>query len=264
MRTRSLVFAAAAVLWYTALAGAADLAKIDRKIAKEPTYQTKSPRYCLLVFGPEARTRVWLVQDGDVLYVDRNGNGDLTEDGEHVTSKQKDLAWFEAGDIRDGSLTHTGLSIIRASTTLEGVGNAKEFERIKSLSPECWVWTVRVKAERSHDDDRPLPKHIGYVVNGDGTGWLAFGTRPENAPIIHFNGPWTLELQDVKQRLVPGQQSNLQIGVGTPGLEPGTFTWVLYPGTIPNDVYPVAKVTFPPGALGEKPTTKEFTLKSRC
>jgi len=41
-----------------------DLNKIERTIAKEPVYQTKSPRYCLLVFGPEAKTRVWLVLDG--------------------------------------------------------------------------------------------------------------------------------------------------------------------------------------------------------
>ena len=48
----------------TATAGP-DLARIDRVIRKEPGYQTKAPRYCLLAFGPEARTRVWLVLDGD-------------------------------------------------------------------------------------------------------------------------------------------------------------------------------------------------------
>ena len=37
---------------------AVDLTKIDRAIAKEPVYKSKSPRYCLLVFGPEAKTRV--------------------------------------------------------------------------------------------------------------------------------------------------------------------------------------------------------------
>src|SRR5262249_23919582 len=65
-------------------AAATDLTKIDRTVGKEPAYQTKSPRYCLLVFGPEAKARVWLVLDGDTLYVDRNGNGDLTEEGESV------------------------------------------------------------------------------------------------------------------------------------------------------------------------------------
>ena len=57
------------------------LKKIDRKIGKEPVY-AKSPKYCLVVFGAEAKFRVWLIIDGDALYVDLNGNGDLTEKGE--------------------------------------------------------------------------------------------------------------------------------------------------------------------------------------
>src|SRR5215475_2825826 len=61
-----------------------DLTKVDRVIAKEPKYQNQ-PRYALLVFGPKADRRAWLVMDGeDVLYVDRNGNGDLPEEGERV------------------------------------------------------------------------------------------------------------------------------------------------------------------------------------
>src|ERR1700732_1954245 len=79
---------------------AADLSKIDRTIAKEPKYQSK-PKYCLLVFGPEAKTRVWLVLDGDVLYVDRNGNGDLTEAGERVTADKE-------GVFQIGRITETG------------------------------------------------------------------------------------------------------------------------------------------------------------
>src|SRR5262245_3812764 len=63
----------------------ADLAKIERTVAKEPNYQGK-PKYCLLVFGPEANFRVWLVLDGAVLYMDRNGNGDLTEPDKRVTA----------------------------------------------------------------------------------------------------------------------------------------------------------------------------------
>jgi hypothetical protein len=51
---------------------AADLTKVDRTIIKEPTYEGK-PKYCLLVFGAEAKARVWLALDGDTLYVDRDG-----------------------------------------------------------------------------------------------------------------------------------------------------------------------------------------------
>src|SRR5260221_55230 len=78
---------------------AADLAKVDRTIIREPAYQS-TPKYCLMVFGPEARTRVWLVQDGDTLYVDRNGNGDLTDAGEKVAAKVNPRATAEEGDRR--------------------------------------------------------------------------------------------------------------------------------------------------------------------
>jgi hypothetical protein len=44
---------------------AADLAKVDRSIKKEPAYQSKSPKYCLVVIGPEAKTRIWLVRGPD-------------------------------------------------------------------------------------------------------------------------------------------------------------------------------------------------------
>src|SRR5262245_59581048 len=86
------------LLWsalFLSPAVAADLTKIERVICKEPIYQSKSPKYCLLVFGPEAETRVWLVLDlvsepweadggKNALHVDRNGNGDLTERGKRV------------------------------------------------------------------------------------------------------------------------------------------------------------------------------------
>src|SRR5262245_52886843 len=72
----------------TAAAGwpaqAADLGSIKRVILKEPVYEG-TPRYCLVVFGKDADTRIWLVQDGGILYVDRNGNGDLTEPEDKVT-----------------------------------------------------------------------------------------------------------------------------------------------------------------------------------
>src|SRR5262245_32085543 len=74
-------------------ATATDLAKVPRTIAKEPAYETKNPRYCLLVFGENASPRVWLVLDGDTLYVDRKGNGDLTGKDSKVS-----LPKFEGGE----------------------------------------------------------------------------------------------------------------------------------------------------------------------
>ncbi len=68
-----------------------DFDRLERKIEKEPKYKVQ-PLYALFVFGPEAKTRIWAVLDKsntmydfyDVLYFDRNGDGDLTQDGERI------------------------------------------------------------------------------------------------------------------------------------------------------------------------------------
>jgi hypothetical protein len=264
MRTHSLLAATALLLG--SLAHAADLANIERKIAREPAYQTKTPKYCLLVFGLDARSRAWLVQDGTTLYVDRNGNGDLTEAGKRVQIKQQNDSYrsFEAGDITIDGLTHTGLSVMQMKASAESVGNDQEWQRIKKSGPEPWTWWVRITAERSANDPRNLPKKISYVINGDGAGMLLFADRPQDAPIIHLGGPFTLALQDRKQRLIAGDKTMLQIGVGPEGVGPGTFAFVLYPNLIPNDVYPVAAITFPAKSPGQEPLQCKYTLKERC
>jgi hypothetical protein len=63
------------------LAFCQDASKLERKIAKEPRYESKAPWYCLLLFGAKAKAKVWMVLDGEKLYVDHNGTGDLTEPG---------------------------------------------------------------------------------------------------------------------------------------------------------------------------------------
>src|SRR5207237_238026 len=213
----------------------------------EPAYQSKAPKYCLLVFGLDAKTRVWLVQDGDTLYVDRNGDGDLTGAGKRVKVKQQDNSFrsFEAGDLTVGGLTHTGLRVMQMKATPESVGNDQEWERVKKSGPGPWTWSVYITAERDASDKRDLPRKVGYVINGDGAGMLLFAGRPQDAPVIHLNGPFTLGLQDRKQRFIPGEKTMLQIGVGPQGVGPGTFAFVLYPNTIPDTAYPEAEITFP-------------------
>ena len=65
------LLAAVASLGFASRLTAADLSKIDRTIPKEPAYATKAPRYCLLVFGPDAAHlagfynhygRVWVIK----------------------------------------------------------------------------------------------------------------------------------------------------------------------------------------------------------
>lgn len=245
---------------------ASDLRGIDRTIAKEPAYPSKSPRYCLLVFGLEAKTRVWLVEDGDTLYVDRNANGDLTEKDEKIvlTDRSDSHGRFPPVEIKADGLTHSNLVVTRMKATKDFVGNDAEWQRVERESPEHWVWWITIDTQRSANDPRPVPQKISYVINGDGKGMLVFGSSPKTAPIIHLNGPWSLGLQDAKQQLCVGRDSTLQIGVGTQGVGPGTFAFVLYPNTIPKDAYPVAEVTFPAKSSNDPPIKKLFTLKERC
>src|SRR5260370_31732549 len=90
-------------------AWSADLSKIDRAIGKEPAYKGKQ-KYCLLVFGTEAKYRAWVVIDDEAVYVDRNGSGDLTENGKRVPWKRPSVL---AGDLSfdDGKVRYTNLTI---------------------------------------------------------------------------------------------------------------------------------------------------------
>ena len=174
-------------------ARAADLTKIDRTIAKEPAYKAK-PKYCLLVFGPEAKTRVWLVMDGDVLYVDRNGNGDLTEKGErHVGAKIPEGIKWHIGDILevDGKTRHTDLRVWRAS------GSFLLFLRT---------------ADGIH------------LEVGNEFGALPFSNNPKDAPIVHLAGPLTFLLGS-PPKLVRGKDAHFIALVGTEGLGQGTATY---------------------------------------
>jgi hypothetical protein len=261
----------ALVLW-PALAVAADLGQVDRTIRKEPVYRGK-PHYCLLVFGPRADTRVWLVLDlvsepwdprggKDVLYVDRNGTGDLTEQGKRVAVtmrsgkrigpfSRREHTWyaprFAAGAIteRDGRARHTNLQV-----DVQGgyVGPYRP----------CQV-SLKVAGR-------------GRQVAGGNL--LRFGDRPQDAPVIHFNGPLVLRpametgVMHVpnqglpyyeEEALVRGRASNLYVQVGTPGLGRGTFVPVPV-ASVPNDRHPVAELVFP----GDKPQRARVVLQGRC
>jgi hypothetical protein len=101
-----------------------DLARVERRIAREPAYRSGQPLYGLYLFGPQARTRVWAVLDRsrpraagyDVLYIDRDADGDLTGPGKRIEGKADgDGMTFVIGSFTD-PLTgqkHTELTVTR-------------------------------------------------------------------------------------------------------------------------------------------------------
>ena len=224
---------------------AAELTKIDRTIKKEPAYQSKTPKYCLLVFGPEAKTRVWLVLDGDTLYIDRNGNGDLTDEGEHVEKKKGKLAQFMAGDVLDvdGKTKHTGVLVMQQ--TEEG----------QTLT----FVTAMVGG-----------KHT-FMAGLDSSGLLQLADKPQDAPIIHFGGKLRMGLnakfsESQKEELIRSDKGEeVYAWVGTPGLGNGTFAAIMHQvGGIPANVHPIAEIEFPNKEADGPPIKAKFILKERC
>jgi hypothetical protein len=250
-------------------AWAADLTKIERFIAKEPRYQTRTPEYCLLVFGPEAKTRVWLVRDGDTLYVDRNGNGDLTEPGEKVAadarqSKPGENAYtFQAGDVRVGKHLHKDLSISMVKLA-DFVDVDEAVKAHVSKNPQARGYMVAMEMEIPGLAGKGEGgRVIQQAVFADYNGLLRFAANPFDAPIIHLGGPLQISLAH-PQRLQIGRSVDVVLGVGTPGVGPGTMAFVFYDGVIPQSAYPKLEVTYPPVKEGESPFKELYELRARC
>lgn len=246
-----------------------DLSKVERKIAKEPEYKSKAPKYCLLVFGPEAAMRVWLVLDGDTLYVDRNGNGDLTELGERIPATEDGHSnrpdgppSFEVSDIREGELIHKNLrlSVINIDYL------ADERDQVRALlkkSPKARGYALSLEVE--------MPGWKGHCVGGrveqlisimDVNGVLQFGNSPDEAPLIHFRGPWQVTLYG-KHTLTVGREQDLYLAVGTPGVGPGTTAFLSY-DLIPRTAFPHVAVVYAASGDGAPPVRESYELPDRC
>jgi hypothetical protein len=268
MRSASLILALTPIL--VPRAGAADLTRVERHIAREPAYRTGAPKYCLLVFGPEAKTRVWLVLDGDTLYVDRNGNGDLTEAGEKVAAKagvttdpKEGIYFFEAGAIHDGKRTHKNLQVLVSKLDYH-TDRDKQVKDYLAKDPKARGYSVGIDLEMRGFKGRGIGGRVEQFVSfRDIRGILKFADRPGDAPVIHFGGPWQVTLFESK-RLTAGRETELVLGVGTPGLGAGTFAYVAYEGVIPKSAYPRVEITYPPRRPGVPPLKELYELKDRC
>jgi WD40 repeat protein len=246
---------------------AADLSQIDRKITKEPAYKSKR-KYCLLVFGPEAKTRVWLVQDGDIMYVDCNGNGDLTEAGEKFTADLRDGIdegeyTFTVGDIVDGTRLHKALSVGVSKIDLF---LAEQFALAKVLpakDPKARGYCISIDMEMPGRRGTGVGSRVRqHLFFGDAQGILQFADQPQDAPIIHFGGPLQATLFR-PQRLTIGRERDVVLGVGTPGLGTGTTAFIDYKGVIPEEAHPTLEVIYPPKQPGEPPVRERYEPKRR-
>lgn len=249
----------------SAAAAAVDLTKIERTIAREPAYRDK-PKYCLLVFGPEAKTRVWLVQDGATLYVDRNGNGDLTEEGEKVAAEKRrdrdadDRNYtFAAGELREGGRRHLNLSVLVTDLNRASPAAKALLER----DAQARQYNLQLEVEMPGYQGLGTGGRIVQGAGSDSKGLLQFADRPQDAPIIHIGGPWTMGFyRPTTLWLDRGNEPDLIFG--TPGLGAGSFAYVGYEGVVPDNLAPRIEITFPPRKPGGSPAIAGYELKERC
>jgi RNA polymerase sigma factor (sigma-70 family) len=252
-----------------------DLTKIDRTIRKEPAYINK-PRYCLLVLGMKAETKIWLVIDGDRLYMDRNGNGDLTEVGKQVVGKRPispDILEIHTGPFTeaDGKTKHSDLVVSQYF--------ARQYGHL--------VNTVAL-------DD--FLGRLGLTTNGEGE--CSFADSAKDGPIIHMNGPLTMRAfqvsvdengtgsklkeisypkvglidyrvesngKEVPYKLKAGEQiTELHVQLGTPGLGKGTFAAIAVEKAFPKHLHPIAELAVPSRADPSKMLKTENLLNKRC
>ncbi len=215
-----------------------DLSKVDRRLI-EPAGLVKS-RYCLLVFGPQAKSRVWLVVDGETIYVDRNGNGDLREAGEALPpserSDEKQVGGYQQWTYSLGDLTPDGQSEKHAG----------------------------LKLVRYREDDGPINSVLSVWVGGTTlqyAGWgPLFTDSRETAPIIHFGGPVLPKPLRGSALRLHEEHQEIHFCLGTPGLGDHSFAYVGYE-TVPAYINPVVEVTWPSEGTGLK---ERFALTRRC
>jgi hypothetical protein len=240
-----------------------DLTKVDRVIAKEPKYQSQ-PRYALLVFGPKADIRAWLVMDGeDVLYVDRNGNGDLTEEGERVGV---DAEATKKINVAPGA--YKGMNVFDLGTVGGQRLRLDFWVRNKDYVPTDNFYKTILKERRENDWENASL----YRISSDGSqaqNPILFAPRSADAQVTNLRGLLTIRPKwDDRQRIKSEGESDFDVNIGSICLPPRNCKYPLFSplttSEVPKDLHPRAVFEFPNKEAGKPAITVEVVLNQRC
>ena len=242
------------------------LRKVAAKLTKEVEYR-HAPMYSLLVFGADAEHQHWLVVDGNILYIDRNGNGDITDSEDMILIDQKatDKQPISASDefLESGSFK---------VTELEGY----DFEL------NVWFENPEFVPEANEDkwitDWRKQKKANGWL---NSTLWrknettavqtpVILSSSPMNVQITHIDGELTFDLKSGdRQCLDRGKKNTFDIHIGTQGESAHNCKTPAFArlatNEVPQHLVPVAEFEFCSKASADTETIiVTLNLDQRC
>ncbi|MCA9069495.1 MAG: hypothetical protein KDA84_11250 [Planctomycetaceae bacterium] len=210
----------------------------ERPNLREPKYQTDQPLYCGLRFDKtllkaKRDVVVWMVMDGNHLYIDKNANGDLTEPGEKLMHKPD-----------PGNKTQFTHPLLK--------------ERFQDVTIRWWM------AEANPNLDVSLLVDGQFVL-----GSIQEGAKSmEKAPVILVSDELRLFVFDDVPRIYLWTGKNARTILSLSGVSLGTksstghYAYV-EPESLPNDVYPVAEIQYAPKNPGNKPPTQLAEIDGR-
>jgi hypothetical protein len=216
-----------------------DFAALDRTIAKPPALSADA-RYGLFLFGRNGEKRVFAILDRsnagdkryDVLFLDRDADGDLAEDGERFMANEKGA--FKIGDFTDPG---TGAKHTQFTVTW-----TEESVRFRML------WRGEKVTFGGYG-----PEHTTYAK---------FAPTPKEAPVFvpGYDRPFEFE-HWMSGTLARGANTEFKVFVGNRGDRTGTFSAV-DDKFLPENEAPIATLLWT-DADGKAQHTK-FELPKRC
>ena len=228
--------------------GPIDFATVPRAIGKLPELHAAKPLYGLFLFGAKGETRVWAVLDKsradapayDVLHLDVDANGDLTDAGERFAPKTSSGAesvftigrFAQPGTPAEAPRVHTDFSI---------------------------TWTPSRVSYRMHWNGGPITMGC---YGPDGESYGNFTADPKTAPILvpGHDLPFQFETW-LSGELARGRENSFKVFVGNRGSVKGSFTTV-DDKFLKSDEFVIATLIYKDQTGKEK--NVRYELRERC
>lgn len=203
-------------------------------------------QYCLLLFGPNAETRVWVEVHGKTIYVHRDT----------LDSPAERISIGPDAEVRDLQIVEPNGEnrYVITSLSIQPLGDPPKLELMVYLD-------VKGPVE--------FRQYCDVELRAD----------PADAAVAHFDGPLTIGPRTINWKLPDGlklvtgdKPTDLFANIGTMDAERGC--WVVVQTHMrthesdkpefPEGVFPMVEVEFPPKSSGEDPITRQYSLDKFC